>query len=706
MRQHAPRRPLLLAALTVMIAAVALVPAGPTLAAAGTGTISGHLTDAAGLPAAGAFVWAQTRDMSATASATTDAAGSYTMTGVTAADYVMSFRASPGGFTQWAHQKTGFGEADTVTVGAGAAVVVNEQLLPTGVITGSLLNRDGTPSTGTVTAYTMPGQAYVDSKGVSGGAFRIELPVGAYKLQFRVRDAFYQWNGGAKSFETASAIQVVAGQTVQLQETVLPTGSIAGRLTNADGSPAAGTNLAVIQDSRSFYGNATTDADGRYRVDNLLLDDYTVGFYGSTGVQQFAHRTLDPNAAARIPVRDGQVTTVDEVFLPKGKIRVVAHDATTGAALSGFCASYTILTWVGGCTDGTEVVLNDVFVGAYNLEVQIDDRRHFSVPSVPVTVAAGQTAGIDVGLRLGAAVNATMVKRSGGAATDGCVQAARVGGAFSSSPYGYCSDWQANPVTGKALLGPLEPGTYQVFAQPRDPALGLQWVGAAGGTGDRDAAAQFTVAAGDVLNLPVVRFDPGGTIQGKVTDVAGGAPLPYSCVWVAALPSTFNGSGDCPAFTDADGVYTIKGVGPYQWPVEYARGDREWRWSGNTVDRQYATKVQVTAGQTVRADAKMAANGGKLTGTIRTAGGQPADAMVTAYSAATGEPVQFFGGLYSPDPQPPATFTIPNVAPQRVRLHWSTADGRSGWVGGADFAHAQVFQVRRDLTLTVTITLP
>ena len=49
-----------------------------------------------------------------------------------------------------------------------------------------------------------------------------------------------QWNGGQLHLRRRRPITVAAGQTTPLQETLMPTGSIAGRLTNADGSPAAG----------------------------------------------------------------------------------------------------------------------------------------------------------------------------------------------------------------------------------------------------------------------------------------------------------------------------------------------------------------------------------------------------------------------------------------------------------------------------------
>ncbi|GAA1506737.1 hypothetical protein GCM10009827_020730 [Dactylosporangium maewongense] len=143
-----------------------------------------------------------------------------------------------------AHAATG---TSVITVGAGATVTVDDQL-PTGTISGSLLNRDGTPAWAYLTVFDSAEQNFVTSVSVpSSGAFTLDLPAGSYKLNYRVRNAFDQWSGGKTSYETAVPVEVTAGQTVQVVETVLPTGSVGGRLTKADGSPAANVGVTASQ---------------------------------------------------------------------------------------------------------------------------------------------------------------------------------------------------------------------------------------------------------------------------------------------------------------------------------------------------------------------------------------------------------------------------------------------------------------------------
>ncbi|MEV0561136.1 carboxypeptidase-like regulatory domain-containing protein [Dactylosporangium sp. NPDC050588] len=600
-----------------------------------------------------------------------------------------------------AHAATG---TRAVTVGAGATVVDDEP--PTGTISGSLLNRDGTPAWAYLTVFDSAEQNFVTSVSVpSSGAFTLDLPAGSYKLSYRVRNAFDQWSGGKTSYETAVPVEVTAGQAVQVVETVLPTGSVGGRLTKADGSPAANVGVTAGQPGGSGSGWASTGTDGRYRIDDLMLGDYVVAFSGPAGVSQYAHGKLDSAAADRFTVADGQLTTVDETFLPTGAIRVVAHDATTGEPLEHFCVWATNTDNAGGCAAGAELLITGLFVGRYTLSVNIDDRLHLTVPYTPVTVTAGQTATIDVAMRQGASITATMASRDGGTAVDGCIGVANVDQPYGYDPYGFCSDERPGPTPGSVVIGPLEPGTYQLLADPRGDALGLQWVGATGGTGDRDAAQRITVASGDRITTPTIQFDRAGTVRGKVTDVNTGAPLASVCVSVVALSSGFAPQGGCAFSTGADGTYSIPGVGPYAWPVQFIGRGYQWRWSGNAANRPEATKVTVPAGKKAAANIKLRTGGGTLTGTVHDPAGNPLNAYLVAFDALSGEAVHS-GDSSNQYGNPPMTFTIPNIAPQQIKIFYQLPDGRSGWLGGADLAHAQPFQIRNNRTLTVDVIVP
>ena len=310
-------------------------------------------------------------------------------------------------------------------------------------------------------------------------------------------------------------------------------------------------------------------------------------------------------------------------------------------------------------------------------------------------------------MRPGAAITVPMAKRAGGAAAEGCVQGGKVGVQypyFGDHPNYFtsytCSDWQSPQVPGTVILGPLEAGTYQLFADPSDDALGSQWVGATGGTGDRGAAAQITLAEGARSRSrscgSTGRLDPG----------QGDRPLhrrPRAVRlrigdrrWPRASAAT-----DARSATADDGTYMLPGVGPYAWPVQFAKDGYQWRWSGNAVSRPEATPVTVRAGKNVTANIKVRTGGGTIAGTIHDAAGHRSTGVVTAYNAVTGEAASIGAQAVWQ-----RAIHDANLAPQQqVKLQWSSGNGRYGWVGGTDFASATPLQVKNNKTLTVNITV-
>ena len=108
--------------------------------------------------------------------------------------------------------------------------------------------------------------------------------------------------------------------------------SISGRIVDDSREPLAGVRVDLLQQSRDFAGrlswqgvaSAVTDEKGSYRFENLrsgefyvrasLKPDLTVTYFPGT---------LDPRAAAPIPLRDGDVRTA-EFFLAKGKTFSIA----------------------------------------------------------------------------------------------------------------------------------------------------------------------------------------------------------------------------------------------------------------------------------------------------------------------------------------------------------------------------------------------
>ncbi|GAB3865680.1 carboxypeptidase regulatory-like domain-containing protein [Dactylosporangium cerinum] len=696
------RRPLLLAVATATTIAAAVVPITPAFAADPTkGSLVGHLTDSHGAAVAGARVTAQV-DGWPFGTATTDGAGAYSFADVPPGQYQVGFTVTAASgqasYTQWAHQQTEWWNAPAFTVDAGATVAVDERLLPTGTVSGRLLNPDGTPASVAVTFYDAATQnTAATASSAADGRFEVLVPAGGYKVSYVVNGQSTQWSGGKRTFATADTVTVADGQAVTVEEHALPAGSIGGRLTASDGTPVAGSWVTVT-DELGNATNGTTDADGRYRVDGLpAAGRFTVGFGAAHAVTVWAHGSLTEVGAQRFAVAEGQTTTVDESLPPTGAVRVVAHDATTGAPIARFCLWTVATSTYQGCTESGEILIDEVYAGAWHLNVSLDDGVHLDRVAGAVVIG-GQTTQVDVALTAGATITTTLTERATGGPAQGCVQPVDVDAALVDTGFRqWCTEEGGNTLR----IGPLAPGTYQLIADPGLDTLGLQWVGATGGTGSREAAQRITVASGAVAAGPAVLFDRAGTIRGRYTDAVTGAPVGGACVSVITPTRNAVGGDGCGRATQPDGTYTLTGIGPYTWAVGFAKSSYQWRWTGNAVNRHEASTVTVVAGGKVTANLKARAGGGTVVGTIRDSTGAPVLAYLRVVDALTGEPV-----AYAADTRMDATYTIANVPPQQVKVYYVVSDGRAGWLGGTSLASARTHKIKNGVPTAITVTIP
>ncbi|WFE99130.1 carboxypeptidase regulatory-like domain-containing protein [Micromonospora sp. WMMD964] len=247
--------------------------------------------------------------------------------------------------------------------------------------------------------------------------------------------------------------------------------------------------------------------------------------------------------------------------------------------------------------------------------------------------------------------------------------------------YGGCSDEQ-----GVLLTGDVAPGKYRLLVRPYDATVhGLQWVGRHGGTGERERAQVVHVRAGAVTSAPTVRLDPPGTVVGVVTDAATGAPVPRARVMVVPyVPDPKY--GDHGPTTDEDGRYTITGLGPYHWPVQFAANGFATVWSGGVGARAQARTVRVRAQQTATLDQALPA-GTPLGGAVRV-DELLTYAQVLAFDAATGD----LAGVADVGD----TYALRLLPGQRVKLRCDCSYAQPVWHrDAAGFDAATPVRVRR-----------
>jgi hypothetical protein len=236
-------------------------------------------------------------------------------------------------------------------------------------------------------------------------------------------------------------------------------------------------------------------------------------------------------------------------------------------------------------------------------------------------------------------------------------------------PDGPCSDR-----AGTVRIGHLAPGSYNLYAQPSGATYGAQWVSAYGGTGQRQAAASLRISAGSVITAPGVRLDPAGKITGQVTDATTGKPVAKVCAVPYARAASFLQAKTC---TDATGHYTLDGLGPYLWPVEFVNLDLKhaWQWSGGAPDSASAALERV--GTTVDAQLQSSVS---IRGRVSVPAGNAA--VVYGYSAATGEHATRFARVRAD-----GGFTLDGLSRQAVKVA-VVLGGETRWYGGSSFASA------------------
>ena len=115
---------------------------------------------------------------------------------------------------------------------------------------------------------------------------------------------------------------------------------------------------------------------------------------------------------------------------------------------------------------------------------------------------------------------------------------------------------------------------------------------------------------------------PGGAITGTVMDAATSAPLADAEVF-AFMP---NGDDEEFAFTDDAGTFTLSGLTPGEWVVQYGADGHIDEYFDNQSTQATANRITVTSGGTATANATLA-KATNVSGTVTGAGGTPLDGV-------------------------------------------------------------------------------
>ena len=347
---------LVTAVLAVTAVGVVAVPAAHAVG----GTISGVVRDTAGIPIAGATVFTQVQPNSfnfPNFSATTDAAGNYTISGLGPATWkVVAF--APGFAIRW-------GNASTFDAGASVVITANEFVgfdvtLPrkTASVSGRVTDPAGNPIADLTvgsrfnggilpsfipgfdqSGYFAFGKTDADGRYLFTGLAPMNFTVNFSPMAFGPTGPpppspyLEEWYLDSHSPATATPVELAEGVETTGIDAQLDLGAtISGRVTDANGNPVAGVN--VFSPANIDTGGTTTDANGMYTLIGIPPGDlafveayiedprFLPSWYGGANFDTAAH--LQIGLGQVIEGIDIQLQTPGEVnvavFRPDGSL--------------------------------------------------------------------------------------------------------------------------------------------------------------------------------------------------------------------------------------------------------------------------------------------------------------------------------------------------------------------------------------------------
>jgi hypothetical protein len=312
------RRRLAVAAAVTCLASVGL--AGPAAAATETGEFTGTFRTAAGSPIGDARVQAinaQTRYPEA--GTITGQDGAYTLR-LRPGTYLLKF-VQPDWSEQYSPQQTAEHRAAEYTVAAGATVTVHETVIARGSVAGRLVDAAGAPAGGSEVALYPTGDddhpLFADVTGADGN-FQARVPAGRYRVSFTLPSNSEARQFVPRKLRLADAIdvEVTGDQTTIVNEKLLRTGVIAGRVLTADCKPMSADVILYANDEESA-GHSRTDANGAFRLE-VFPGRYRIGFHWEsfsrtqyfTGAETLDEATVYTVAAGK------KLSVVDHARLP------------------------------------------------------------------------------------------------------------------------------------------------------------------------------------------------------------------------------------------------------------------------------------------------------------------------------------------------------------------------------------------------------
>lgn len=635
------------------------------------------------------------------ASTTTASDGTYTLKGLPAGNYKISFSDTTGMHVLVYFPNASSPDAGSlISVSTGATTTgVNGNLATGGNVSGTVRDYRGVQTGMSVQAFKVDGanMTWISSTtSGSNGTYQLKgLLGGTYKISFSDPTGLHapQYYGGSANPNLATIVSVSGGgSSTGIDANLAPGGVVDGRVNDSVGHLAGISVQAFKIDGNggmTWITSTTTNSQGRYYLRGLPTGNYKFSFTDPAGmhVPQYYSGASSPNGATVVTVFSfWQEHNIDAVMASGGQISGTVGDGAdplAGMSISAFLWDGVNMNWV----TSTSTAANGTFtlkgLPAGNYKVSFTDpngmhvSQYFNAVSNP---NAAQVIPVTTGATY-AGVNAILAPAGNiaGAVTDGVSPIAGMSvQAFKFD--GVNMIWTASATTaanGTYILKGLGWGSYKIsFSDPSGMRVPQYFNGATG----PGSATLVPLTVGVTTGGVDAALAMGGTMSGRVTDAQGNlAGVIVSAYKTDGGQFTWIGSGT----SGSDGTYLLKGlpVGTYAVSFTDPTGMHAPIYYANSSTSTSATPVTIV-GNTARTGVDVTlAPGGNVGGTVTDSLGGVSGVSVAAFRVEGANLVWVASATTAAD----GTYTIKGLPGTTYKLSFTDKNNRhvTQWYSGA-----------------------
>ena len=603
-RTSSARRPGagLRASLLVLFSGLVLLGfSGSSASAAGTGSITGTVTDNSGGPLQYVCVKAYNAGGEEVKISSTNWRGEYKIADLDPGDYRIEFLRCDNvtKLSEFYDNVGSLAEATPVSVTSGANAEGIDAVLATGgTISGTVTDAGGNPLGGACArAYDVDGnQVGSDQTDLNGQYAIVGLSTGEYRVQFRGcgKNAAPEFYDDQETLTAAAPVQVTAGtDTGDIDAQLALGGSISGTISNDALGPLEKICVDAFDSTGERVAHDRSDPEGKYRVVGLGSGEHRLRFYQCASnlnlLEEYYGDEATLEEATPVNVDVGSETTgIDAELATGGIISGTLAAADNGAPSGSVCLfSVTVYDSAGeparsrSFLDSGSYRIDRLPTGEYRVGFHFscaqptaeyiwtpvgtpmfefyEDKQTLE-EATPVQVTAGQET-TKIHGHLGqnfptGSLSGTVTDENGDPLDGVCVKLFNSNGTLKSGR-------SANS-DGTYRFGGLATGQYRLeFRGCGDwgpNVLGEFYENAP----NLETATPVSVTD-DVDTTGIdAQLAPGGTISGTVTDNSG-TPLPGICVQAYDDEGNLEDADG----TDSSGNYTIVGLGSGQHRVKF-----------------------------------------------------------------------------------------------------------------------------------------